>query len=84
MNRNTFPAVLQEHFEANLPNYLEMLHQMVDINSFTAHAAGVNQLGQLTAAVFANLGFTAEFIQSAIPHYGKHLVLTRNGRTAQT
>ncbi|MCA9918209.1 MAG: M20/M25/M40 family metallo-hydrolase [Anaerolineales bacterium] len=84
MNRNTLPAVLQAHFEANLPNYLDMLHQMVDINSFTAHAAGVNELGKLTAELFANLGFQAEFVQSAIAHYGKHLVLTRNGRTPQT
>ncbi|MCA9897534.1 MAG: M20/M25/M40 family metallo-hydrolase [Ardenticatenaceae bacterium] len=84
MNRKTLPAVLQAHFETNLPNYLDMLHQMVDINSFTAYAAGVNELGQLTAELFAKLGFEAEFVQSAIAHYGKHLVLTRNGRTNQT
>lgn len=81
MNRNSFPATLQEHFETNLPNYLETLHQMVDINSFTANAAGVNALGKMTAELFAQLGFEAEFVQSAIMHYGKHLVLTRNGRT---
>lgn len=84
MNRKTLPAVLQAHFETNLPNYLDMLHQMVDINSFTAYAAGVNELGKLTAELFAKLGFEAEFVQSAIAHYGKHLVLTRNGRTNQT
>ncbi|MCB8949723.1 MAG: M20/M25/M40 family metallo-hydrolase [Ardenticatenaceae bacterium] len=84
MNRNTFSSTLEEHFGNNLPNYLETLRQMVEINSFTAHAAGVNKLGQMTAALFAPLGFTAEFVQSAIPHYGKHLVLTRNGRTKQT
>jgi glutamate carboxypeptidase len=84
MNRNTFAAILQVHFEVNLPNYLDTLHQMVDINSFTAHAAGVNALGRMTADLFADLGFEAEFIQSAIPHYGKHLVLTRNGRTSKT
>ena len=38
----------------------------------------------MTAELFAKLGFAAEFIQSAMPHYGKHLVLTRNGRTPQT
>jgi glutamate carboxypeptidase len=84
MNRNTFPSILQEHFKLNLAEYLETLRQMVAINSFTAHAAGVNELGQMTAKLFAGLGFEAEFIQSAIPHYGKHLVLTRNGRTPKT
>ncbi len=83
MNRSTFPAILQEHFTLNLPEYLETLRQMVAINSFTANAAGVNKLGQMTAELFAELGFKAEFIQSAIAHYGKHLVLTRNGRSAQ-
>ena len=84
MNRTTFASILPEHFTQNLPDYLEMLRQMVEINSFTAHAAGVNALGQVTAALFAQLGFKAEFVQSAMPNYGKHLVLTRNGRTNKT
>lgn len=84
MNRTTFTSILQEHFTLNLPDYLETLRQMVAINSFTAYAAGVNELGELTADLFAGLGFKAEFIQSAIAHYGKHLVLTRNGRTNKT
>jgi glutamate carboxypeptidase len=84
MNRTTFTSILQEHFSLNLPEYLETLRQMVAINSFTAHSAGVNELGQITADLFAELGFQAEFIQSAIPHYGKHLVLTRNGNTKKT
>lgn len=83
MNRTTFPSILQEHFSLNLPKYLEALRQMVEINSFTAHAAGVNELGRMTAELFAELGFAAEFVQSAIPHYGKHLVLTKNGRSSQ-
>lgn len=84
MNRTTFASILQEHFTLNLPDYLATLRQMVDINSFTAYAAGVNELGRMTATLFAQLGFEAEFVQSAIPHYGKHLVLTRNGRTQKT
>ena len=83
MDRTLFPSILQEHFSLNLPEYLETLRQMVNINSFTAHAQGVNELGKMTAVLFARLGFEAEFIQSAIPQYGKHLVLTRNGRTSQ-
>lgn len=84
MNRNSFASILQEHFTMNLPEYLATLRQMVEINSFTAYAPGVNELGQLTAKLFAELGFEAEFIQSTIPHYGQHLVLTRNGRTHKT
>lgn len=84
MNRTTFASILQEHFMLNLPDYLARLRQMVEINSFTANAAGVNELGQVTATLFAQLGFKAEFVQSAMPNYGKHLVLTRNGRTNQT
>ena len=67
------PGYLQHH-EAF---YLDLLRQMVSINSFTANAAGVNAVGDLTAAAFADLGFTAEKVQSANPAYGRHLVLTR-------
>ncbi|MCP4417397.1 MAG: M20 family metallopeptidase [Chloroflexi bacterium] len=84
MNRTTFPLILKEHFNLNMPEYLETLRQMVEINSFTANPAGVNELGQITADLFTNLGFKAEFIQSAVAHYGKHLVLTRNGTTKKT
>ncbi|MCB9006898.1 MAG: M20/M25/M40 family metallo-hydrolase [Ardenticatenaceae bacterium] len=84
MNRTTIASILQDHFATNLAEYLEALRKMVEINSFTANAAGVNALGQMTAELFAQLGFRAEFVQSAIPHYGKHVVLTRNGRTSQT
>lgn len=75
---------LRQHFETNLPAYLNLLQQMVAINSFTANAAGVNALGALTADAFGKLGFRAETIQSAVPHYGKHLILTRQGRSGRT
>lgn len=61
----------------NLPRYLDMLREMVAINSFTANPHGVNQLGDLTADCFAQLGFTAERVQAADPSYGQHLILTR-------
>ncbi len=57
-----------------------MLRQMVQINSFTANPQGVNQLGDLTAEMFAELGFSAERIQATNFLFGKHLILTRNGR----
>jgi glutamate carboxypeptidase len=72
---------LQDHLESGLPFYLDLLRQMVGINSFTANGLGVNALGDLTADVFAELGFSAEKVQCAAPLYGKHLVLTRPGQS---
>lgn len=66
--------------EKQLPASLEMLRQMVGTNSFTGNREGVNKLGRFTAESFAPLGFTAEFLPSANPNYGDHLVLTRPGR----
>ena len=63
--------------------HLDLLRQMVEINSFTANAEGVNALGAFTAAAFAKLGFTAESIPSDNPQFGNHLVLTRNGRSSR-
>jgi glutamate carboxypeptidase len=72
---------LQDYLESSLPFYLDLLRQMVGINSFTANGLGVNALGDLTAEVFAELGFSAEKVQCAGPLYGKHLVLTRPGHS---
>jgi glutamate carboxypeptidase len=68
---------LKTFFDDKLPTYLDILHQMVDINSFTLNVNGVNQLGTLTAEYFAKLGFQAEFVSSNNPNNGDHLVLTR-------
>jgi glutamate carboxypeptidase len=70
---------IQSYLEDNLPFYLDLLRQMVAINSFTPNAEGVNKLGWLTADSFTALGFTAETVQSTQPDYGKHLILTRPG-----
>jgi glutamate carboxypeptidase len=70
---------MHDFLERNLPAYLDLLRQMVNINSFTTNVAGVNALGNLTAEAFAELGFRAERIQSVNPKYGRHLVLTRPG-----
>jgi glutamate carboxypeptidase len=66
-----------------MPAALEMLRQMVGINSFTGNREGVNRLGRFTAECFAPLGFTAEFVPSTNPAWGDHLVLTRRGRSAR-
>jgi glutamate carboxypeptidase len=77
-------ATLKDFLNAQLPSALEMLRQMVGINSFTANRDGVNKLGRFTADSFAPLGFSAEFVPSVNPNYGDHLVLTRAGRSARS
>lgn len=73
-------AALHTFFEARLPGYLDLLKRWVVINSFTANRAGVNALGERTAADFAPLGFACDRIPSENPAFGDHLVLTRPGR----
>jgi glutamate carboxypeptidase len=75
---------LNAFLEQEFPASLELLRQMVEINSFSTNKEGVNQLGRLTADAFATFGFEAEFVPSANPSYGKHLVLTRVGTSART
>jgi glutamate carboxypeptidase len=80
MEQSELHAQVRTYLEKNLPRYLDLLRQMVNINSFTTNPDGVNALGQLTANAFAQLGFEAEFVASTQPDYGNHLVLTRLGR----
>jgi len=79
MPQQTLPQKIEAHLQNNLPAYLDILKQMVGINSFTANANGVNALGDLTAEVFSELGFNAEMVQADTPTFGKHLVMTRPG-----
>ncbi|RME46597.1 MAG: M20 family peptidase [Caldilineae bacterium] len=83
MPPSDIPSQLKTHLEPRLPAYLDLLEQMVAINSFTENPAGVNALGRLTAAAFAELGFTAETVQAENPAFGEHLILTRPGRTGR-
>jgi len=73
-------AKLNAFLEAELPAALDLLRQMVGINSFTLNPAGVDQLAKFTAESFAPLGFTAEHVASTNPKFGNHLVLTRRGK----
>jgi len=75
---------LTEFLNSQMPAALEMLRQMVGINSFTANPDGVNRLGRFTAECFAPLGFTAETVPSTNRQWGDHLVLTRRGRSARS
>jgi glutamate carboxypeptidase len=83
MDRETTGS-LAIFLDSQLPAALEMLQQMVGINSFTGNRDGVNRLGRFTAQCFAPLGFTAEFVPSTNPNYGEHLVLTRQGASARS
>jgi len=68
------------YLDEQFPATLEMLRQMVGINSFTGNPEGVNRLARLTADRFAPLGFSAEHVPSKNREFGNHLVLTRRGR----
>ncbi len=70
-------ARLLEFLQGQLPTALELLRQMVGINSWTLNRTGVNALGRLTSEAFAPLGFGAEFVPSVRPDFGDHLLLTR-------
>ncbi len=67
--------------ESRLDPAIDLLREMVAINTFTENRAGVNRLGELTAGSFAPLGFAAETVPAADGRFGDHLVLTRPGRT---
>ena len=74
---------LLSFLNARLAPSLELLRQMVGINSHTLNPDGVKRLGLFTAEAFAELGFHAEFIRSVKPEFGEHLVLTRPGTGMQ-
>lgn len=76
------PKEVESYLRENLSYYLDILQRMVSINSFTANPRGVNALAELTADVFAELGFEDERVQSADYLYGEHLILTRPGMSA--
>lgn len=67
-----------------LPEALDWLRRMVEINSFTANREGIAALSRLTSECFEPLGFTAETVPSTQPNWGAHLVLTRSGTSARS
>jgi glutamate carboxypeptidase len=75
---------LSEFLSNQMPAALELLRQMVAINSFTGNREGVNRLGRFTAESFASLGFTAEHVPSTRTEWGDHLVMTRRGRSGKS
>ena len=65
--------------ETLLSEALRLLRGLVEINSFTANAAGVNLVAEKTAEMFAELGFEAEFSPCATEGTGNHVFLRRRG-----
>lgn len=80
MNHNTLEN-LQTYLESILPGAIEMLREMVLMNSYTTNKDGVRDLARATAIAFAPLGFTAEFIPCTNEQFGDHLILTKPGRS---
>lgn len=75
---------LRQYLNEQFLAALELLRQMVGINSFTGNPEGVNNLARFTAECFAPLGFSAEHVPSTNPDFGNHLVLTRSGRSGKS
>lgn len=71
--------LLQASAERHLPAALDLLRQLVGVNSFTANAEGVDEVARQTAAAFAPLGFEAEMVPCSTPGTGHHLFLTHRG-----
>ena len=71
--------ILTAYCEKHFPRYLNILEEMVSINSFTDNKNGVNKLGEYTAKLFTALGFESEFIPSVNSSYGNHLVCIKQG-----
>lgn len=76
--RDTADAI-RSRLEEGMPRYLDILREMVGINSHTLNPRGVDRLGDFTADLFRDMGFTAERIPSVNPRYGRHLLLHRPG-----
>ncbi|MBF0287853.1 MAG: M20/M25/M40 family metallo-hydrolase [SAR324 cluster bacterium] len=74
---------MKECFEALEKDYIKMLRQVVDINSFSYNREGINRVGRQYADWFAELGFESYFVPSTNPLCGDHLFSTRAGRSEQ-
>lgn len=69
---------LIQHLSEQMPEAMNWLERMVKINSFTGNPPGVNRVGEVTKAFFAELGFEGEAIPSTHPEHGSHLFLRLN------
>jgi glutamate carboxypeptidase len=58
--------------------YLDILRQMVNMNSWTRNPDGIARLSALTAENFFKAGFSSEVIPHPAPEMGSHLLMERN------
>lgn len=65
--------------EEHLPAALDFLRAMVETNSFTAHAEGVNAVARIVEERFAPWGFAAVRVPAG-PGLGEHLFLATDPR----
>ena len=79
-----FARALEHHLTTELDPHLEILRQMVGINSFTLNPKGIDALGELTSRYFESLGFTTERIESTNPEHGHHLVMSHPAQNPST
>jgi len=77
------PQQITTYLHENLDHYLDLLQEIVAINSLTVNQAGVNEVGRLNIAMFKELGFMAELVAADNPEYGQHVVLTRLGHSTR-
>lgn len=63
---------------------LGYLHELVDINSQTINAQGVNLVGQKCTEIFSLLGFESKVISPKLdPNYGDYVFLTHKGTSGK-
>jgi glutamate carboxypeptidase len=73
------PALFQAAAERHFPAALDLLRELVAVNSFTTNAGGVDEVARITFAAFEPLGFHADHVPCAFPEAGSHLFLSRPG-----
>lgn len=78
MTDNSLNRDVLEYLNDHLPEYIEILRRMVNINSFTTNPDGINQLGDYTAEIFSQIGLRPEHVSSKHKIFGNHLVLTNS------
>jgi glutamate carboxypeptidase len=78
-NMQKYIETMKDFLQSRLDGYLEILREMIAINSYTPNRDGVNRLGDCTARLFDGLGFKSERVSSENPECGDHLVLTCPG-----
>lgn len=77
-------GAIERAVASRLPGGLAMLESWVLTNSFTKNREGVEAMGEMTAAAFAPLGFSAGRVPSVLGGCGRHVFLWRGGSSDLT